>query len=100
MQSFRMTGLGVMEFCRRVEEEIRARDFQDIASMRCSGETIRVEFSWMGCSTLEFWTEADGDGFVAHCRRERMSPFHMGFRRRFEQRFAEVLEAVGAEFLP
>ena len=99
MQSFRMNGLGITEFCRRVEEEIRARNFQDIASMRCFGDRIRIEFFWMGRSTLEFRVEERDGGFVAHCGRERMSPFHLGFRRGFEDRFVEVLEAVGAELL-
>jgi len=94
-----MKDLSISEFCRRVEEEIRARDFQDIASLRCAGNRLRVEFSWMGRSMLEYQLREDECGFDALFERERMSPMHLGFRKGFEERFEQILEAVGAEIL-
>lgn len=100
MKSFRVDHVGIQEFCQRVQDEIRARDFQEIASLRCHGELLRVEFSWMGRSVLEYRLCEDGEGFNALFKRERISPLHLGFRKGFEERFEQILKAVGAEILP
>lgn len=99
MRSFRVDHLRFQDFCQRVRDEIRARDFHDIASLKCRDDHLRVEFSWMGRSALEYLIEDEGDGFLALFDRERISPMHMGFRRGFEERFEQILEAVGASIL-
>lgn len=99
MRSFRVTNVEAPEFCRKVEAEIRARNFQDIAALRLDGDRLRVAFSWMGRSTLDYELREIPGGFDAILQRERMSPMHRGFKRGFEERFESILGAVGAEIL-
>ncbi len=99
MREFRVPGTSPQRFVERVEREIQAHDFADIAAVGLNSDRLVVTFSWMGTSTLEYRLEGDGEGFVARLEKRRMSPFHAPFKAGFDERFEKVLHSVGAELL-
>ena len=91
-----MNGASVDEFLVRVESEIRARDFQDIASVGLDGGDLIVRFSWMGTSILRYEIRHNDGGFSAYLVRQKMAMMHAPFRASFEERFDTILSRVGA----
>lgn len=99
VQAFRVGSQSVEEFVARVQAEIRARDFQDIATIRVSGDVLEVRFSWMGTSVLSYRLQCRETGFDASPLKQSMSPFHAPFRAGFEEKLDAILARVGAESL-
>jgi len=100
MHSFKVPHMSPRDFQDRVEAEVRARDFDDIVSLRIRGDELSVLFEWMGRSSLKYrLVESPTGGFIATLVKERMSPVHFGFRQGFESRFEAILSAVGAELI-
>jgi len=99
VRAFRVPGTSPQRFVEQVEREIDSRNFADIVAVAVKGNRLVVTFSWMGTSTLEYRLDDDGEGFSAHLERRRMSPFHAPFKAGFDERFEQVLAAVGASSL-
>ena len=84
------------EFVVRVERALVGRGLGDYIGLYLEEPELVVRFRWMGSSELRYRLTTGGGGFEARLTNEKMSPFHAPFRQRFEDRFDQVLGAVGA----
>ena len=84
------------EFIDRIERAVAERGLGDYIALHLEGSDLVVNFRWMGSSELRYRLTTGGGGFEARLTDERMSPFHAPFRQRFDDRFDQVLEVVGA----
>ncbi len=87
------------DFVSRVRREIKAREFEDIASIFFDGGAVVVVFSWMGTTSLTYRIQLGVHGFSAHLERRKVSPFHAPFKAGFVERFDHILAKVGARSL-
>lgn len=86
-----------VDFVERVSELLAKRGLDKYVSLRLDGPGLVVRFRWMGATELHYRLAPGQRGFRADLVSERISPLHAPFRQRFEERFGEVLERVGAE---
>jgi hypothetical protein len=96
MRAFVMNDGTPDEFIDRVERALGERGLGDYIDLHLDGPDLVVRFRWMGSSELRYRLTTGGGGFEARLADEKMSPFHAPFRQRFEDRFDQVLEVVGA----
>jgi len=97
MRAFVMNEGTPAEFIDRVDRELGERGLGDYIGLDLDGPDLVVRFRWMGSSELRYRLTTGGGGFEARLTDERMSPFHAPFRQRFDDRFDQVLEVVGAQ---
>jgi len=97
MKAFVMNDGTPAEFVDRVEGALGERGLSDYIDLHLEGADLVVRFRWMGSSELRYRLTTGGGGFEARLTNEKMSPFHAAFRQRFEDRFDQVLEVVGAQ---
>ena len=96
MRAFVMNEGTPAEFVERVDRELVERGLGDYIDLHLEEPDLVVRFRWMGSSELRYRLTTGGGGFEARLTNEKMSPFHAPFRQRFEDRFDQVLEVVGA----
>jgi len=87
------------EFVERVSEALAERGLDQYVSLRLEGLNLVARFRWMGTTELRYRLNPGQNGFHADLVSERISPLHTPFRQRFEERFDQVLEHVGAQSL-
>jgi len=97
MRSFVVPGSEPAEFVERVRRELAQHGFADAVSLFVSGGELIVRFSKLGTSELRYVLKSLGDGFQASLVAERISPFHLAFKRAFEEKFEQVVAYVGGQ---
>jgi hypothetical protein len=96
VQSFSVIGQTPRQFVKRLEDEVRERDLSEIVAVALRGDGLRVTFSWMGRSRLDYRLFENEGGFTARLERSAMSPFHAPFRQAFDERLEQVLASLDA----
>ena len=96
MKAFNVREGSPEDFVVKVQGEIEARQFQDVASIRLEGDELIVSFSWMGKTSLTYRLQPQARGFSAVLIDQRLSPFHLPFKAGFEERFDQIMANVGA----
>ena len=84
------------EFVVRVERALVEGGLGDYINVHLEEPELVVSFRWMGSSELRYRLTTGDGGFEARLTDEKMSVFHAPFRQRFEEKFDQVLEKVGA----
>jgi hypothetical protein len=85
------------DFVGRVTRTLAERGLDEFVSLRVDGSELVARFRWMGTTELRYRMRPTAQGFKADLIDERVSPLHTAFRSRFEEKFDQVLEAVGAK---
>lgn len=96
MKAFEFNAGAPAEFVARVQGVLAERGLAEYVNLRCERDELVVVFKWMGSSELRYRVTENEAGFRADPSGEKMSPFHSPFRHQFEDRFEQVVGAVGA----
>ena len=96
MKAFEFDAGAPAEFVERVQGVLAERGLAEYVNLRCERDELVVVFKWMGSSELRYRITENETGFRADPSNEKMSPFHSPFRHQFEDRFEQVVGAVGA----
>jgi hypothetical protein len=96
VRSFEVGSQNPQQFAERVRRELGERGLGSQVDLWVEGAELVVRLRWMGTTVLRYLCREAGGGFRAELVEERVSPFHGAFRQPFEERFAEVLERLGA----
>jgi hypothetical protein len=83
-------------FVDRVRAVLADRGLTDHVDLQRDGRLLVVSFRWMGSSELRYRVSEGESGFRAELDGERISVFHTPFKQQFEDRFEQVIAAVGA----
>lgn len=96
MRSFEVENADPERFVARVSAEVEDRELDDVVSVSLVGDRLTVRFMYLGTSTLTYRVVRGERGFVAELEDQRVATFHAPFQGRFEDRFDQVLDTVGA----
>jgi hypothetical protein len=96
MRSFEVENSDPERFVALVSAEVEDRDLGDVVNVQLEGDRLTVRFRYLGTSTLTYRVVRRDQGFVAELEDQRVATFHAPFQGRFEDRFDQVLDRVGA----
>ena len=96
VKAFELTEGTPADFVRQVSSTLVERGLDEFVSVGIDGSELVARFRWMGTTELRYRLQQTARGFRADLEDERISPLHAPFRLRFEEKFDEVLEEVGA----
>jgi hypothetical protein len=96
VKAFELTEGTPEDFVGRVTRSLAERGLDEYVSVRVDGAGLVARFRWMGTTELRYQLQQTAQGFKATLVDERVSPLHTAFRASFEEKFDQVLEAVGA----
>lgn len=99
MHSFEVLDGTPEAFVRTVNRALEERGLEAHVSVRYIDGEIVARISWLGTSELRYRTRGVGSGFSAQLERQRVAALHSAFQGRFEERFEDVLTAVGARLV-
>lgn len=99
MHSFEVVDSTPDGFVDVVRRALSARGLADHVRVQFVDGEIIARISWLGTSELRYRVRDSGSGFRADLERQRVSALHSAFQGRFEERFEDVLAAVGARML-
>jgi|AMFO01.1.fsa_nt_gi hypothetical protein len=84
------------DFVARVQAELSRHGLGGMFSVELAGGEIVARLSRLGTSELRYATAPWNGGFRAHVAARRIFPLHQAFMGSFEEKFASLLESVGA----
>ena len=96
MRAFEVIDADPESFVARVAAEVEERDLDHVVSVRLEGDRLVVRFRYLGTSQLVYRVVPRDSGFTAELQDQRVATFHAPFQGRFEDRFDQVLDRVGA----
>ncbi|MEX1310529.1 MAG: hypothetical protein AB1Z65_08940 [Candidatus Sulfomarinibacteraceae bacterium] len=96
MKSFEVPGTSPSAFVEEMRSALAARQYDRYVSLDLDGDSLVVEFRWMGASRFDFRVVPAGEGFRAEFVGQRIAPLHNAFSDRFEVTFEKALARVGA----
>jgi len=96
VKAFDFDGGSLDDFIGRVRGVLVDHGIEEYVKLGRDGDELIVSFRWMGSSELRYTISENESGFRAELGREKLSPFHVPFRQRFNDRFEKVIGAVGA----
>jgi hypothetical protein len=99
VHSFEVLDATPESFVRTVTRALADRGLEAHVSVRYVEGEIVARISWLGTSELRYRTHGVGSGFRAELERQRVAALHSAFQGRFEERFEDVLAAVGARLV-
>lgn len=99
MHSFEVSDSTPDRFVDVVRSALSERGLADHVSVRYVDGEIVARISWLGTSELRYRIRGVGSGFSAQLERQRVAALHSAFQGRFEERFEDVLAAVGARLV-
>ena len=97
MNTFEVENATPAEFIHRVRHELIERELNEYVEVDGDENGLVVTFRWMGSTELRYRLESTLEGFRAILDSQRVSPLHAPFRHRFDDRFDQILEKVGAK---
>jgi hypothetical protein len=99
VHSFEVLDATPESFVRTVTQALAERGLEAHVSVRFLDGEIVARISWLGTTELRYRTRSVGSGFLAQLERQRVAALHAAFQGRFEERFEDVLTAVGARLV-
>ena len=84
-------------FIKKVVDALSGRELGKIANMSLAENEIMLSFSKLGKSEIIYSVTKVENGFTCNQKSEKIALIHRPMRKEMEEKFAKVLEDVGAK---